>query len=60
MKRREFMSLLGGAAAAWPLAARAQTAASMRSIGVLTALAENDAGWKRNFTGFVAGLSEKG
>jgi hypothetical protein len=32
----------------------------MRSIGVLTALAENDVGWKRNFTGFVAGLSEKG
>jgi putative ABC transport system substrate-binding protein len=32
----------------------------MRSIGVLTALAENDVGWQRNFTGFVAGLSEKG
>jgi putative ABC transport system substrate-binding protein len=60
MKRRAFITLLGGAAAACPLAARAQTAASMRSIGVLTALAENDVGWQRNFTGFVAGLSEKG
>jgi putative tryptophan/tyrosine transport system substrate-binding protein len=60
MKRREFITLLGGAAAGCPLAARAQTAASMRSIGVLTALAKNDVGWQRNFTGFVAGLSEKG
>jgi putative ABC transport system substrate-binding protein len=57
--RRRLLATLGGAAA-WPLVARAQTAASMRSIGVLTALAENDVGWQRNFAGFVAGLSEKG
>jgi hypothetical protein len=31
----------------------------MRRIGVLTALAENDLGWRRNFAGFVAGLREK-
>jgi putative tryptophan/tyrosine transport system substrate-binding protein len=60
MKRREFIALLGGAAAAWPLTARAQTAAPMRRVGVLTAIAESDPAWRRNFAGFIAGLREAG
>jgi putative tryptophan/tyrosine transport system substrate-binding protein len=58
--RRKFLATLGGAAAAWPLAARAQQPERMRRIGVLTAFAENDAEAQANITAFRQSLEKVG
>jgi putative tryptophan/tyrosine transport system substrate-binding protein len=59
-KRREVISLLGGAAAAWPLAARAQQADRIRRIGFLMALPENDREAQARITAFRQGLEALG
>ena len=60
MKRREFITLLGGAAAAWPLAARAQQPDRVRRIGILSAYAENDREVALRFAALVQGLAQLG
>jgi putative tryptophan/tyrosine transport system substrate-binding protein len=60
VKRREFITLLTGAAAAWPLAARAQQPDRMRRIGVLINVAESDPVGKARLSAFVQRLKELG
>jgi putative tryptophan/tyrosine transport system substrate-binding protein len=59
MRRREFVTLLGGAAAAWPLPARAQQGERMRRIGILSGLANDDEGQSR-IAAFKRGLATLG
>jgi len=60
MRRREFVALLGGVAAAWPLAARAQQPEQMRRIGVLTNLVADDPEAQARVGAFLQGLQELG
>jgi putative ABC transport system substrate-binding protein len=57
MRRREFIKLLGGAAAPWPAAARAQQADQMRRIGVLMYLPADDAEGQARLAAFHQGLA---
>jgi putative ABC transport system substrate-binding protein len=59
MKRRAFITLLGGAAA-WPLAARAQQAERMRRIGVLATVTADNPEWQARLAAFQHGLQQLG
>ena len=58
MKRRQFITLLGGAAIAWPFAAHAQE--RLRRIGVLMNLASDDPEGQDRVAAFMQGLQESG
>jgi putative tryptophan/tyrosine transport system substrate-binding protein len=60
MNRRDFITLLGGAAAAWPLAAWAQRSGRMQRIGFISAMAEKDPQGHLNVLAFQKGLLERG
>ena len=60
MRRREFITLFGGAAAAWPLAARAQQAKQMRRIGVLLPATADDLEFQARLAAFVQALQQLG
>jgi putative ABC transport system substrate-binding protein len=60
MRRREVISLLGGAAAAWPLAVRAQQRERMRRIGVLLAPSETDTEYPALLRAFLERLQQLG
>src|SRR6516165_3373990 len=60
MKRREFISLLGGAAVAWPRAAAAQQRERMRRVGVLMSMSEDDPYSKPHLVAFQQGLEKLG
>jgi putative ABC transport system substrate-binding protein len=60
MKRREFITLIGGTAVAWPFAARAQQTARMRRIGVLMSIAADDPESLTRVTAFAQGLQQLG
>jgi putative ABC transport system substrate-binding protein len=60
MKRREFITLIGGAVAAWPVAARAQQTERVRRVGVLMSVAADGPDGQPRLAAFLKGLQELG
>jgi len=60
LRRRDFITLLGGGAAAWPVAARAQQGERMRRVGVLLPAAPDDAEFQSWLGAFLQGLAQAG
>src|SRR5438045_652038 len=60
MKRREFITLLGGAVVAWPMAARAQQVRPIRRVGVMVGLPETDPEAQTRVAAFREGLQKLG
>jgi putative tryptophan/tyrosine transport system substrate-binding protein len=60
MRRREFITLLGGAAVAWPLAARAQQGKRMPRIGALMPWTASDPQVQARYAAFLQGLQQLG
>src|SRR6266567_9431231 len=60
MRRREFIAIVSGAAATWPLAARAQQPDRVRRIGVLMSVAESDPEAQNWLGAFAEGLQQLG
>ena len=60
MRRRQFITLIGGAVATWPLVARAQQAERMRRIGLLIPFAEDNPVGQARLAAFLLGLKQLG
>ena len=59
LRRRDFITLLGGGAVAWPLAARAQQGERVRRIGVLLPATADDPEWQARVGAFLQALQKR-